>query len=73
MGTTPLGRTIDVTSNHDWVELFNSDAEIYGGSGVGNLGRVTSEGGRISVTIPPLGVVVLAQEPEGNEPMRAAQ
>lgn len=50
----------------EWDEVFNSDAEEYGGSGVGNLGRVRAEevpwrGQRYSVTlrVPPLGAVFL--------------
>jgi 1,4-alpha-glucan branching enzyme len=49
-----------------WREALNSDAEIYGGSGMGNLGRVTAEAtpwhGRAhsaQIVLPPLGVVVL--------------
>ena len=51
-----------------WNELLNSDAQLYGGSGVGNPGRVEAVPlplhGRpysISLTIPPLGVLVLKQ------------
>ena len=50
-----------------WDEVFNSDATEYGGSGVGNLGRVRAEevpwrGQRHSVAlrVPPLGAVFLA-------------
>ena len=49
-----------------WSELLNSDAAVYGGSGVGNLGGVTSVPlpfhGRphsVNLTLPPLGIVVL--------------
>jgi 1,4-alpha-glucan branching enzyme len=49
-----------------WRELLNSDAEVYGGSGIGNLGGVTAEPiathGRaqsLVVTLPPLAIVVL--------------
>jgi 1,4-alpha-glucan branching enzyme len=48
-----------------WREVLNSDAEIYGGSGVGNLGGIPAEehpmhGQPFSapLTLPPLGVVV---------------
>src|SRR4029077_9095925 len=48
-----------------WEEILNSDAPIYGGSGQGNLGAFKSEPkpwhGRphsVSVTLPPLAVVV---------------
>ncbi|MGB4578387.1 MAG: 1,4-alpha-glucan branching protein GlgB [Methanoculleus sp.] len=52
-----------------WEEVLNSDAVEYGGSGVGNFGGVKAE--RIpahdrkcslSLTLPPLGVVVLVPE-----------
>ena len=50
-------------------EIFNSDAEMFGGSNMGNGGRVEAEPtpshGRpasASVVIPPLGLVVLKPE-----------
>ncbi|WP_265521929.1 1,4-alpha-glucan branching protein GlgB [Oerskovia flava] len=49
-----------------WRELLNTDAEIYGGSGVGNLGEVEAETvpwkGRahsVPLRVPPLGVLFL--------------
>jgi 1,4-alpha-glucan branching enzyme len=49
-----------------WDEQLNSDAQVYGGSGVGNLGRVEAEAvpmhGRshsVRLTVPPLGALVL--------------
>jgi len=52
-----------------WLEVLNTDAEIYGGSGVGNLGAVEAveqewHGRPASATIrvPPLGVLWLAPE-----------
>jgi 1,4-alpha-glucan branching enzyme len=49
-----------------WAEVVNTDAEIYGGSGVGNLGEVNADesswhGQPASVTmrVPPLGAVWL--------------
>jgi 1,4-alpha-glucan branching enzyme len=49
-----------------WREILNSDAELYGGSGVGNLGGVHSEPvafhGRphsLGLTLPPLSMIVL--------------
>jgi 1,4-alpha-glucan branching enzyme len=49
-----------------WVEAINTDAEVYGGSGVGNLGRVQARpepyhGRAFSATlrVPPLGVLYL--------------
>jgi 1,4-alpha-glucan branching enzyme len=51
------------------VELLNSDAEIYSGSGVGNMGHVeatdeTSHGKpcRLTLTLPPLSVLILKRE-----------
>jgi 1,4-alpha-glucan branching enzyme len=55
-----------------WAELLNSDARIYGGTGSGNLGGVTtgepsvpSHGNPESLvlSLPPLASVVLAAEP----------
>jgi 1,4-alpha-glucan branching enzyme len=52
-----------------WREVLNSDAEGYGGSGVGNYGGVETapipyQGQRWSVmlTLPPLGAVFLRPE-----------
>jgi 1,4-alpha-glucan branching enzyme len=52
-----------------WREVLNTDASIYGGSGVGNLGAVEAvdepwHGRPASATIivPPLGVLWLAPE-----------
>jgi 1,4-alpha-glucan branching enzyme len=46
---------------HDgtWREVLNSDAEIYGGSGKGNLGVVQAEWGAAHVTLPPLATIML--------------
>jgi 1,4-alpha-glucan branching enzyme len=50
-----------------WQELLNTDAPLYGGSGVGNLGRVEATSqeahGRpasLSLSLPPLGLLLLA-------------
>ncbi|GAB4271688.1 MAG: 1,4-alpha-glucan branching protein GlgB [Deferrisomatales bacterium] len=55
------GYRVGVPCDGDWREVLNSDAEAYGGSGMGNLGRVTAEPvpwhGRpfsVSLTLPPL-------------------
>jgi 1,4-alpha-glucan branching enzyme len=52
-----------------WREVLNTDAEIYGGSGVGNLGAVSAEPqmwhGRpasAALRLPPAGVLWLAPE-----------
>src|SRR5207237_487440 len=44
----------------EWRELFNSDAAIYGGDGVGNYGADLPAGnGRIQIRIPANGFVIL--------------
>ncbi len=52
-----------------WVELLNSDAEAFGGSGVGNLGAVEADDvpwhgqpHSALVRLPPLGVLYLAPD-----------
>jgi len=63
------GYQVGLPSKGSWVELVNTDAEGYGGSGVGNLGRVEANGnawhGQLcsaTVSLPPLGALWL--EPE---------
>jgi 1,4-alpha-glucan branching enzyme len=53
-----------------WREVINTDAKVYGGSGVGNLGGVQAESkpshghpASAVLTVPPLGVLWLAPEP----------
>lgn len=55
--------TIGVPEAGFWKEIFNSDADIYGGSGIGNMGGKESEpvkskswDNSIKVTLPPLAV-----------------
>jgi 1,4-alpha-glucan branching enzyme len=54
-----------------WREVLNSDAQAYGGSGVGNLGGVDSEPKRcgdqphrLCITVPPLATLVFELEPK---------
>ena len=54
----------------EWHELLNSDAAVYGGSGVGNLGRVQAlaeplhgEPASAHVTLPPLATLMLTNRP----------
>jgi 1,4-alpha-glucan branching enzyme len=61
------GYRVGVPTAAPWEELLNSDAEVYGGSGVGNLGAVAAEAEpshgfdhSIAITVPPLSVVLLA-------------
>ncbi|MBL8948276.1 MAG: 1,4-alpha-glucan branching protein GlgB [Myxococcales bacterium] len=65
---TPVVRhayRVGVPAAGQWVEIANSDAAMYGGSGVGNFGGVQAQDasahGRpfsIELTLPPLGVLM---------------
>jgi 1,4-alpha-glucan branching enzyme len=66
-GTPHEGYRLALPEGGDWLELLNTDAESYGGSGVGNLGRVRAEeipwsglDHSAQVRIPPLGAVFFA-------------
>jgi 1,4-alpha-glucan branching enzyme len=59
-----LGYQVGVPIGGMWRELLNSDAEVYGGSGMGNFGAVASRAepshGRphsLTLTVPPLSIV----------------
>jgi 1,4-alpha-glucan branching enzyme len=66
---TPIvrnGYRIGVPNNGDYVEVLNSDADVYGGSNVGNQGRVAAEARpshgyefSLSLSVPPLGFLLL--------------
>ncbi|MBN1299494.1 MAG: 1,4-alpha-glucan branching protein GlgB [Actinobacteria bacterium] len=60
------GYRIGVPNEGIWEEILNSDAEVYGGSGQGNFGRVKTEKIHsharpysLSITLPPLAAVFL--------------
>ena len=64
------GYSVGVPSGGHWAELANSDAEVYGGSGWGNMGGVDAESGcahgrpfSLPLVLPPLSVVFLAPDP----------
>jgi 1,4-alpha-glucan branching enzyme len=69
---TPVPRTnyiVGVPQGGYWRELANSDATLYGGSGMGNLGGVEASPvaahGRfhsLAVTLPPLAVLMFRSE-----------
>ncbi len=70
---TPVPRhnyRIGVAEGGFWQEILNSDAQDYGGSGHGNLGGVEASPASfygnfdhtLSVTLPPLGIVVFRKE-----------
>ncbi|UYG15986.1 1,4-alpha-glucan branching protein GlgB [Brachybacterium huguangmaarense] len=63
------GYRVPLPEGGGWSEVLNSDAPVYGGSGVGNLGRVDAEQvpmhGRehsVRLSVPPLGAVILVPE-----------
>jgi 1,4-alpha-glucan branching enzyme len=67
--TVHHGYRVGVPYAGSWVEIMNTDAAEYGGSGLGNLGRVTTDGQRwhgyeqsVPLTLPPLAVVYLREE-----------
>jgi 1,4-alpha-glucan branching enzyme len=72
LNCTPLPQPeyrIGVPGGGKWIEVLNSDAAEYGGSGVGNPGGVPASDmpfhGRphsIVLTLPPLGIVMLREE-----------
>ncbi len=68
-----LNYRVGLPSAGRWTELLNTDADTYGGSGVGNFGRVEATGdpwhgqpASASITIPPLGVIWLTPEQAGD-------
>ncbi|MBF0432538.1 MAG: 1,4-alpha-glucan branching protein GlgB [Fibrobacteria bacterium] len=71
------GRRFGVPSAGIWREELNSDSEIYGGSGKGNLGSVKAEPipshnmeHSISITMPPLGIVMFKQKKVKKRPAK---
>jgi 1,4-alpha-glucan branching enzyme len=68
-GATITSFELDLPERGVWHEILNTDAEAYGGSGVGNLGVVhAGEGGRAKFVLPPLGVLWLRHDPEAHIP-----
>ena len=74
-GIDLLGRleeSLDLPESGVWHEILNSDAQAYGGSGVGNLGTVhAGENGRATMVLPPLGVLWLRHDPQAHLPSQA--
>ena len=59
---TPAVRTgyrVPLPHDGSWREILNSDAEVYGGSGQGNLGAVEAKDGAALLTLPPLSTIML--------------
>jgi len=73
MTPTPhAGVRIGVPRSGLWHEVLNSDAQAYGGSGVGNCGGVHAtpdalgdQPARLQITVPPLSSVYLSTRPLG--------
>ncbi len=62
---TPVPRTgyrVPMPRDGVWSEIINTDAQLYGGGGVGNLGRVIARGGAATLTLPPLSTLLLRFE-----------
>ena len=72
LNLTPVLRThyrVGLSRPGHWREILNSDAAIYGGSNVGNLGGVTTDEYSVhgqpysaAFTLPPLSILVFAHE-----------
>jgi 1,4-alpha-glucan branching enzyme len=63
-GSPHHGYRIGLPAAGRWDEVLNTDAQVYGGSGVGNLGGVAAEASpwhglpaSAAITVPPLGSV----------------
>jgi 1,4-alpha-glucan branching enzyme len=73
-----LGYRVGVPVGGAWTELLNTDSDLYGGSGMGNMGRVQADEIRwhtdefsVMLALPPLGAVFLSPEnwsPENLSP-----
>ena len=69
---TPVMRTnyvIPAPAGGVWRERINTDAGIYGGSNVGNMGKIPAKSGdhngwpaSLSLTLPPLGTLILEHD-----------
>jgi 1,4-alpha-glucan branching enzyme len=74
---TPVVRSnykVGVPKGGVWKEVLNSDAREYGGSGQGNLGGVAAQPNplhsrefSLSLTLPPLSVLVFQQDSGGSQ------
>ena len=68
-GVPVYGYELDLPEAGVWHEVLNSDAHIYGGSGVGNMGLVATDAAkRASMVLPPLGVLWLRHDPQAHIP-----
>ena len=67
-GTPHEGYRMRLPRGGAWREILNTDAEIYGGSGVGNMGRVSTDGpdNVATLRVPPLGALFLVPEDQDD-------
>ncbi|MBO1750837.1 1,4-alpha-glucan branching protein GlgB [Actinotalea sp. BY-33] len=72
-GTPHEGYRVGLPTGGVWREALNTDAEAYGGSGVGNLGQVEADAVPLHaqrwsalLRVPPFGVLVLTPEDQGT-------
>ena len=68
-GSSHEGYLLGLPQAGAWLESLNTDAEVYGGSGVGNLGLVTAAGAPVGtqphsvrLRLPPLGALYLVPD-----------
>jgi 1,4-alpha-glucan branching enzyme len=61
-----VGYRLGVPQPGDWSEILNTDGVVYGGSGMGNLGRVSAIGtpshgfpASVELVLPPLATLYL--------------
>jgi 1,4-alpha-glucan branching enzyme len=74
---TPVPRghyRVGVPAKGFWTEILNSDASVYGGSGMGNAGGMEAEAvpchgqaWSLPLTLPPLSIVVLQHTLQGGQ------
>jgi 1,4-alpha-glucan branching enzyme len=62
LSPVPREHVLRLPSARPWRELLNTDAGVYGGSGLGNAGEVEG-GSEARLLLPPLAVVYLAPSP----------
>ena len=57
------GYALPLSRGGTWREIINSDAGIYGGTNLGNAGKISvGDGGHATVTLPPLSTIMLEAE-----------
>ncbi len=57
------GYEVTLPRGGKWREVLNTDAEVFGGSNVGNVGEIDADAlGRVSLTLPPIAVLWFVQD-----------